>query len=189
MPQKSTLNISNQEESGSWASITDEKNISDAIVTEEVFNVGFDHGKSPKRESYAYIVVPGISEKTLTENIDRSIQILSNTIEVQAARNEALGVTQIVFYTANSLKLDNQTTIALDSPGIIMLKTKDNKVDEVFVSDPTRTLSHMTITLKGEYSSASGFEAVYKPSEDQTRIRIPLPTGVYAGKSVGINFL
>ncbi|SOE22426.1 chondroitin AC lyase [Spirosomataceae bacterium TFI 002] len=187
LPQKSTLNISNQTESGTWASITDEKNVSNEIVKEEVFNIGFDHGNRPKDGSYAYVVIPGVTERKLLENVDRNIEILSNTKEIQAVKNTALEVTQVVFYTASMLQIDNKTSLSIDSPGIVMLKSQKGKLKEIHVSDPTRTLSHLSITLTGKYTSSASFESSYNAAENKTLFRIALPLGPYAGKSIGIN--
>ncbi|WP_373511122.1 polysaccharide lyase family 8 super-sandwich domain-containing protein, partial [Persicitalea sp.] len=87
-PEPSTVSLSNQAETGSWAAITDEKNISDVVVSEDVFTLWFDHGKRPDGASYQYIVVPNVSEQELNETSrdNRSIEILSNTPSLQAVR-------------------------------------------------------------------------------------------------------
>jgi chondroitin AC lyase len=181
LPSPSKLSISNQEEKGSWADITDEKNASKEVLTMDVFNIGFNHGNSPKNKSYAYTVIPGISENELLKNIDRGIQILSNTSDIQAVRNNILGVTEIVFYRGGSLIIDNKTSIYCDSPAIVMLKSKDN---EIYVSDPTRTLAFLTITLD-KWDGIQENETS-NSEENKTRIRIELPQGEYAGKSVKV---
>jgi Polysaccharide lyase family 8, super-sandwich domain len=94
--QPSTINISNQTETGRWSDITDQKNISKELVSADVFKLWFNHGdkinetdihgkrKMDKSPSYQYIVVPDISEQKLAETSanNRNIEILSNTMVV-----------------------------------------------------------------------------------------------------------
>ena len=181
------ITISNQAEQGSWADITDEKNVSKEIVSKEVFNIGFNHGKSPKNANYAYTVVPGISENDLLKDLERGIEILSNTSEIQAVRNNILGVTQIVFYKGGTLKISEKSNISSDSPGIVMIKSKNGKIMEVNASDPTRTLAYLSLTVNGKYQVKGTEKTVSKSKENKTIIRIALPQGVFAGKSVKVD--
>lgn len=187
LPEPEKISISNQMEEGTWAAITDEKNISTELVREKVFNIGFNHGIRPENASYAYMVIPKISEKKLAENPDRNIDILQNSSEIQAVRNNSLGITQVVFYKGSTIALDNEQTISVDGPAILMLKIENKKITEMHMSDPTRTQNHLTVTMTGKYESNGDFDSNYHPKKNQTRIRIPLPEGVYAGKSIGIS--
>ena len=62
-PDPTTINLSNQAEEGRWSDITDQKNISEEIVSEEVFMLWFNHGNRPNNASYQYIVAPDVSEQ------------------------------------------------------------------------------------------------------------------------------
>ncbi len=187
LPVATKLSISNQTEQGSWADITDEKNASTEVLSKEVFNVGFNHGTRPENESYAYTVVPGISENELAKDLERGIQILSNTSDIQAVRNNTLGVTQIVFYKGGSLNMDGNSSINMDSPGILMLKSKNGKVEEIHVSDPSRTLTYLSVTIDGNYKSVANEKVMVDSKMGKTHFRIALPQGVFAGKSVELN--
>jgi chondroitin AC lyase len=182
-----SISVSNQEEQGTWASITDEKNISTEIVKEGVFNIGFNHGLRPKNESYAYMVIPKITEKELSQNLSRGIEIIQNTSEIQAVRNNSMGITQIVFYKGNSITLGDDKMISVDGPAILMLKSTNGQIAEIVVSDPTRTQSHLTISLSGAYDVNESIESNYSSENRTTLIRIPLPQGVFAGKSTIVN--
>ncbi|MFN5020958.1 MAG: polysaccharide lyase family 8 super-sandwich domain-containing protein, partial [bacterium] len=59
-PEPTKINVSNQNETGTWASITDQKNISKEPVNEQVFKLWFDHGGRPTKAGYQYIVVPDV---------------------------------------------------------------------------------------------------------------------------------
>jgi chondroitin AC lyase len=187
-PSPATVQLSNQEEKGRWSDITDQKNISTEVVSMDVFKLWFDHGKSPDSASYQYIVVPGISEGELMETSadSRGIKILSNTADVQAVGNDKLGITQIAFYRAAELKISDYLTMRMDNPGMAMLKTRNNKAYELTVSDPTRKLSRVMVTLPGIYKAEGDQISLAAPTGESTLIIVDLPRGVYAGRSVTI---
>jgi chondroitin AC lyase len=43
-PKPTTINVSNQTETGRWSDITDQKNISNELVSTDIFKLWFDHG-------------------------------------------------------------------------------------------------------------------------------------------------
>jgi chondroitin AC lyase len=187
MPEPATITISNQAEEGRWSDITDQKNISDEIVSKEVFMLGFNHGNSPENASYQYIVVPDISQEKLMETCsnNRNIEILSNTSDIQAVKNNNLEICQIVFYKAGEVKISDNSKIRMDSQGIAMLKMQGNRIKELTVSDPSRKLSRINITVPEIYNS-KGDNYVTIPNKNNTLILVDLPQGVFAGKSVTI---
>ena len=188
-PSPTTVQVSNQEEKGRWSDITDQKNISTEVITLDVFKLWFDHGKSPDSASYQYIVVPGVSEQELIEtSVDnRGIKIIANTSEVQAVSNNKLGISQIAFYKAGEVKLSEYLTVRMDSPGMAMLKVRDDKAYELTVADPTRKLSKVIVTLSGKYTVEGDHQvSLTDPKRGDTLIILDLPTGVYAGKSISV---
>ena len=190
LPEPGTLHVSNQAQQGRWSDITDQKNISEEIVTMDVFSAWFDHGSSPDSGSYEYIVVPNIPEKELVESCrnNRGIKIISNNSNVQAVGHEKLGMTQIAFYTAGEILLGHAQSLRMDSPGMAMVKMHGNKIEELTVSDPSRKLSRLIVTVPGIYKSkAEGFSTLTDAEQGETLIIVDLPQGVYAGKSVTLN--
>jgi chondroitin AC lyase len=147
----------------------------------------FDHGKSPDSASYQYIVVPAVSEQELIETSrnNRGIRIIANTSEVQAVRNDKLSIVQIIFHKAGEIKISDGFKVRMDSPGMVMLKMQGDKVQELTVSDPSRKLSRIIVTLPGKYNN-KGDHFITLPTTDQnnTMIIVDLPQDVYAGKSV-----
>ena len=189
LPSPATIHLSNQTEKGSWADITAQKNVSGEAVSMEVFKLWFDHGKRPDSASYEYIVVPSVSEQELIETSrnNRSIEIIANTPDVQAVVNNKLGICQVIFYKAGEITISNDLKIRMDSPGMAMLKTQGDKIHELTVSDPSRKLTRLIVTLPGRYNN-KGNDFIAMPSADQssTMIIVDLPQDVYAGKSVTI---
>lgn len=185
-PHSATVHLSNQEEKGRWSDITDQKNISQEVVSMDVFKLWFDHGKSPDSASYEYIVVPDVKQEELqsTAGNNRGIEIIANNPDVQAVMSTKLGIGQVAFYKAGMVTLPNGVTIRMDSPGMAMLKMKDGRIQELTVSDPSRKLSRVMVTLSGTYDANGGPARVISDiDEEGTLIVVDLPKGVYAGKS------
>ena len=187
LPQSGKIHISNQVEQGRWSDITDQKNISEEIVSKDVFSLWFNHGKSPDSASYQYIVVPDISEQELnkTSTNNRGIEIVSNTAEIQAVTNQKLGMTQIAFYKAGEIEIPNGPKIRIDSQGMAMLKMEGDGIKKLTVSDPSRKLSKILVTVSGIYrTDGDNFRALPNEEKNHTLLIIDLPQGVFAGKSV-----
>jgi len=188
-PEPATVNISNQTQTGRWSDITDQKNISDALVTEEVFAMWFDHGDRPRNASYEYIVVPNVTGQELsdTSESNRSVKVLSNTSEMQAVKHSELGISQIVFFRAGVVEIADGTEVGMSSHGMAMAKMEGGRIRELSVSDPLRTLSRITVSVSGIYDShGENFSTRPNRSKNSTTVTIDLPQGVYAGKSVTV---
>ncbi len=189
LPQPATINISNQTEHGRWSDITDQKNISEELVSEEVFMLWFNHGNRPENASYEYIVVPDVSEQELAEtaNDNRGVEILSNNSEVQAVKNNKLQIFQAAFYKAGKVQVAENFTLSVESQGIIMIKMEGKKVKEISVADPSRKLGKILITVSDVYNrTGENFVAIPDLNKKSTTFIIDLPQDVYAGKSVTV---
>ncbi len=188
-PEPATINLSNQTQKGRWSDITDQKNISDRIVSEKVFMMWFDHGDHPQNASYRYIVVPNVTERQLnkTANSNRNIIILSNTSQIQAVKHSKLQICQIAFYKAGGVEIANNTKLTMNTQGMVMIKMRGNRITELSVSDPSRKLSRIEITVSGIYNSkGDSFSTTPDKSKNNTMVLVDLPQGVYAGKSVTV---
>ncbi len=186
-PEPATVSLSNQVETGRWSDITDQKNINKEVVSEEVFTLWFDHGKKPSGASYQYIVVPNVSEQQLNASSqnNRSVKILSNTPALQAVRQDKLGISQLAFYKAGIVEIEKEVSVRLDSPGMVMLKTREGRLHELTLSDPSRMLSRMLVSVSGIYKvQGDSYRTLVDESKNVTLFIVDLPQGVYLGKSV-----
>ena len=190
-PESAKVNVSNQNETGTWASITDQKNISKEPVNEQVFKLWFYHGARPTKAGYQYIVVPDVDQAKLMETSqdNRSIKILSNTDTVQAVFHGKLNMVQAAFYQAAALKVSPTFSLKIDSQGMAMVKMDGNRIKAISVADPSRQLSRISITVSGIYAvKKEGLICLPNNQLQQTILLIDLPQGVYAGKSVNVQF-
>ncbi len=189
-PEPATINLSNQTETGTWAAITDQKNISKEPVNEEVFALWYNHGKKPTGASYQYIVVPNVTEQALSASSqnNRSIEILANTPALQAVRNAKQNIAQLAFYQAGSLDIAKGVNVRMDSPGMAMLKMQGDRLSELTVADPSRKLSRLLVSVSGIYKAKGNhYRTVVDEEQNTTLFIVDLPQDVYLGKSVHLN--
>ena len=186
-PSPAAVTVSNRAEQGRWSDITDQKNISKKLITEDVFSLWFDHGSRPDGASYQYVVVPNIDVRSLeaTAGHNRHIKILANTPALQAAEHSRLGICQAIFYASGQIAFSEDSQVGLESPGVVMLHVEQDRVCKLTVSDPSRKLRQMRISVSGTYDiAAEQATARANRASNRTLIRVDLPQGVYAGKSV-----
>ena len=185
-PGSATINLSNQTEEGRWCDITDEKNISDEVVSEEVFTLWLDHGYQPVDAAYQYVVVPNVEGSDLADRVS-PIEILANTPTIQAVRHSGLGMVQAIFYKGGEVQVTDDLVIRADTQATVMVKMEGDRINELSVSDPSRKCSRSTLTVSGNYdATGEGFSTF--PTDDHTVILVDLPQDVYAGKSVTVQF-
>ncbi len=188
-PDAATVNLSNQIQQGRWSDITDEKNISDELVHEKVFLLWFNHGERPEHASYQYIVVPNVTADDLKDNANRNIDILANTPDIQGVKHLKHEICQLAFYKAGEMEISQETKIRLDSQGMVMVHLNGNKIEKLTISDPSRKLSRMTLSVSGRYhSKGDHFFTIPNDQQNNTLVLVDLPQGVYAGKSVTVGF-
>lgn len=184
-PNRPTLRVENQVERGSWADITDRKNISTEEIRKKVLTVYFDHGIRPQDAEYAYVVAPRIDPEELASLSESGLSILSNDQRLQAVYHPGLEQTQAVFYEAGSLSLPDDSSVDVAQPGIVLIKSDGGAIRSLTVADPLRSAEAFVIHLPGNYESTSeGVKAKWDSATNRTRLDIELPQKVYAGKSV-----
>jgi len=131
---------------------------------------GFDYSTAIRRDvTYQYIVVPVTSPEQLEK--DRGIEVLNNSREIQAVKDEESGLVQAIFYHAGTLDISENIKLTMDAPGAVMLRMSDGNVKEIWVSDPSRSQKRMHLQITG-----------------MDKLSIDLPQGAYAGKSVIVDF-
>ena len=175
-PEPVDVSVANKTHAGKWQDIS--KQAWAKKKTEEqkdLFSLWINHGKKLENESYEYIVRPLISENEIDKYCKNSeIRILKNTSEIQAVQHTGLQLTQIVFYKAGLLELNNGISVSVQNPGIVMLETSGKEIKQISVADPTRKLSKYQLNVTPEFKR-------------KNEIVLPLPQGGYAGKSIVIN--
>ncbi len=185
-PEVQKVNLSNQAQTGSWFKVNRQSDSPKDEISKNVFKLWIDHGTQPTNASYQYIVVPATTEQEM-DKAGQQVKILSNTLEIQAVKHSGLNICQIVFYTSGEMKVSENLTIGMDSPGTVMVKTDGTAVKQISVADPSRKLGKIHLTVSGKFEkTGSNFKSVWNKEKGTSVISIDLPQTVYAGKSVTI---
>ena len=185
-PEAQKVNLSNQVQTGSWFKINRQSDSPKDEISKDVFKLWIDHGTQPSNASYQYIVVPATTEQEMDKAVQQ-IAILSNTPEIQAVKHSGLNICQIVFYTSGEIKVSENLTIGMDSPGTVMVKTDGAAVKQISVADPSRKLGKIHLTVSGKFEkTGTNFKSVWNKEKGTSEISIDLPQTVFAGKSVTI---
>ncbi|MEX0928936.1 MAG: polysaccharide lyase family 8 super-sandwich domain-containing protein [Balneolales bacterium] len=174
-PDPSAVRLENEQRRGYWLDINKQSiGVLRASADEQhrdVFTLWLDHGRRPLQAGYAYIVVPGIEAPGVEAyRASSAVEILSNTPKIQAVGHRGLELTQIAFYEPGELDLSPGLSVSAGSPGLVMIKTSGQDIEEITVSDPSRELDTFRVKV------TTGGHA-----ED---IEFELPSGDYAGQSV-----
>ena len=188
-PQATSVNIKNDEATGSWWKINKQTDSPKDEIKLDVFKLWINHGERPSDEDYEYIVVPATTINKLEQGDSKnSITILSNTPEIQAVKHNELNISQIVFYKSGEIEISDGLVIKSDSPGLFMMKMDNGKLAEISVSDPNRELAKINFSISAKIEKdESNFQAIWNEKSDTSEISIDLPQDVYAGNSVTID--
>jgi len=187
-PEPSDVKLNNIAATGSWFKISRQHNTSKDEIKLDVFKLWIDHGSKPVDASYQYIIVPSISEKEIDNYSEKhTIEILANTTEIQAVKHSGLEICQLVFYNAAAIQITDKLIISCSNQGVVMVKTDGDRVREISVSDPSRKLSRISLSVSIPVDhSGSNFKAAWNEEKQTSEISVDLPQGNYAGQSVTI---
>ena len=123
---------------GAWTTIDLNDTVSPNTNTDNYLTLWFNHGVNPTNATYAYVLLPNYTAtNTAAYAANPAVTILTNTPNVQAASEPALGVTAANFWVDGT-----------NSAGLITVNKKSSVVTSanifqiaVGVSDPTQTNS------------------------------------------------
>ena len=135
-PETVNMNLKNGDQSGKWSKVN--FNQSGDLVTMPIFNMWIDHGVKPQDGKYAYMVLPGVASPASVASYDlNSIQILSNTAQLQAVTHKKLDIVQAIFYAPGEINYGN-ATLKANKPCVVMVKKASTEQPEILVADPTQ---------------------------------------------------
>ena len=137
-----------------------------------LFSANINHGTNPKNATYAYLVKPGVKSGGDADKYFKSlpVSILSNTEDIQAVRHNTLKITQVIFYTASKLNLNNNTSITVNAPCALMWNEISDKIS---VANP-----------KGESDDIATLKVSVSKNNQISEIDFQLPQVVKAGSTV-----
>ncbi len=163
--------------------------VRDEEVERDVFALWLDHGKSPRGAGYEYIVVPGIQAGEVAEyRAGSSVSIVANTPALQAVSHQVLGLSQIIFYEAGEVEAAPGLRVAVDRPGMVMIHSSEGRIERITVADPARKHDSLHLRISAELTgSGEEWTSRWDANQKHSDLRVDLPGGKYAGKSVTID--
>jgi chondroitin AC lyase len=164
---------------GSWRDISDPA--SPARVVADVFSLWIDHGAKPSGAAYAYAVLPrATQEQTAGYAARMPAEVLGNTPDLQAAGQEAGGVTAAVFWKAGRIGGGKAVVLAADQPCVVLLRTQPAGV-RLVVANPEQKALKVVLEV-GQALEGEG--CTWSAETKRTKVEFDLPGGAEAGKSV-----
>lgn len=186
--EPTTAYLQNMEQTGLWQSITNSQSIQrKPAVKKKIFSLWVDHGKKPQAATYAYSVHPNVSSEDMKQlATDLNIHVLSNTAEIQSVWHKALNMGQFVFYQPGRVTLPNGKTIASSNAAMVMVKMDGSEISEITVADPSRKVSELVLEIGGGFEGHGPTWLASSKGRGISNLRIVLPSGNQAGKSVTV---
>jgi chondroitin AC lyase len=178
-PAGGNLNMQTHEVEGSWHWVA--SRYPEEVMKADIFKLWFEHGKNPKNDSYQYVLVPNASKQKMEElnsNQPFKIKNRKDIQEVVTLNGETGGV---VFYQPGKSEIFGG--VEVDKPCLVMLKKQEDGL-QVSLADPTQLLDEINIWLNGSFSGENAFI-----ESGKTRVKVVLPKGEQAGKSVTLKLL
>ena len=156
-------------------------------VTVDVFQLSIDHGalRREDRLDYGYIVVPGVTAAEMAAYAaDVPVEVIQNNFAGMAVRHAGLGLEQVVFDRAGSVKLSEERTLASEAGLIVMLRESGEELT-ISLSDPNRTLRDVELTITDHLL---GEGAAWDAAAGLTTLTFELPGGIDTGATLTRTF-
>ena len=96
-----------------------------------LFSLNINHGLRPENETYAYLVRPNVKNVQEAGSYANhiSVEILSNTEQLQAVYHPELDVMEAIFYQAGSLKLTDGSVLKVDAPCALLWNGRTQRIN------------------------------------------------------------
>ncbi|NQX01185.1 DNRLRE domain-containing protein, partial [bacterium] len=159
---------------------------STTIETRNFLRLGFEHGSSPTSTTYQYVLLPGRSA-TRTGNYAAAPQItvLNNNANVQAVRENTLGITAANFWADSTYTYGGITSNKKAS----VLVRDDGPFIDVSVSDPTQlNTAGITLQIALDGGTLVSADAGVTVTQSTPTIAMTINTAGSAGKTFKARF-
>ena len=145
---KQPVQIFAGEKTGNWKNIN--TRLKDTYHTDNVLDIGINHGAKPKNASYEYMVLMNVdADETRQYYAAPTITTLANNKDVQAVWHSGLGVMQAIFYNRGEIKLPTGDTLKV-SRGCTVIVEPSGDGYNIYVSNPLQTATSINVSIGGE---------------------------------------
>lgn len=174
-PGRVRLNALREERTGSWQDINGGG--SPDPITRRYLTLWIDHGPDPDAESYAYVLLPGVSADRTAKIAANPGMRFTNEPGVQALRVPRLGITAANFWQPGSTQ-----GITVDKPCSIMIQERAGTLT-VAIADPTHIEETLSVEVaRHGYHQWSGDDTI-TVDRLQPTIRFQVNVGGASGKT------
>lgn len=91
-------------------------------TVKDIFTFWIPHGVGPTDSKYAYIMLPSTTvEETKSYNQNQSLEILANTTQVQAVKDNRRNITSAVFFQPGAFDTTESLKVEVDRPCVVIL--------------------------------------------------------------------
>jgi len=178
-PSGGDITVRNEDQTGAWYDINLSQ--SKTPVKNKIFSAWINHGNNPSDARYEYIVVPSADPAALQVWAKKNpLRSIINTPEIQAVYDKKMSIFGIAFYIPGAINLQKGLKVETEKPCLVLIQVKAEGDYRISVSDPTASLSEVTVKISGELT---GPGAILN-SDKTTSIGFILPSGDEAGSSV-----
>jgi chondroitin AC lyase len=176
----SAMKLSVKTQSGSYSLINNGGSTDN--ISEKVFTLGIDHGIQPQNKTYAYGVIPNASADYQNSGKVFPAEVLLNSDTIQVMRLNSGSYVGGVFYKAGMFEHDTLQDFGTDWPCVVLLHHQSMDSIMVYLSDPERKNSNITIHIEGGYTGPP--LTIYDSLANITSLTMFMPTDMYAGSTV-----
>ncbi len=190
-PSPAALQARREARTGAWSDIN--SGGSTTAVTRNFLNLWFDHGTGllAPGASFAYAVLPGkTAAQTATYQQNPDIQILSNSVSVQAVREQTLNALAANFWSASPAATDTVAGLTADRPCSVSLLTRNGQLN-LGVSDPTQELtaaSPLILELPAGATATVSKDSAITVLALAPRVRLSINLAGTGGRSLAATF-
>lgn len=179
-PNKSTVRTLRETRTGSWELVNTYFKFSDNKPrTNNFVTFWFEHGNTPRNESYAYVLLPGKTVTATKEyNKNPDIEILQQDNKMHAVRENKLAITAVNFWSAG-----NFGKFTVNGSASLMIREHENSIT-LSVSDPTQTHSVLYV----DFSDITYADVVLSEGVTLKGNRLTINTQDARGKSFYATF-
>jgi hyaluronate lyase len=170
---------------GSWADINADGSTSG--LTRHYLNLWFDHGVAPANASYAYVLLPNLTNvQVAAYAANPQVQIVENSSQAQAVRETALGVLAVNFWNAAPKTVDFIT--CSNQASVVVQETPDDLT--VAVSDPTQNNTGVvSLVLNRSALSVAALDAGVTVLQTSPTIRLTVNMNNRRGQTATARFI
>ena len=164
------LNINFTENKGSWKDIG---GTLDTEIVKQYFSVYLNHGKDPKDETYAYVILPMFSKEEV-ENYDTSrFKIEKLDGKAHIVRDTKTDIVAINFWNDGENEFEGIKT----KYPLSIIKDEKDGILKLYVSDPTQAQNeNVSLEINGKYKliEKSSDKILVKTENGVTKLNLDL---------------